>query len=214
MGRPPFQIGFPAIFREIDAHAKRLVRAALDRGSPPAWFPDLGGEIVGYLPEEALDWKRFGHTDPCTGIHLRGVPDEVLRMADGSYHIVDYKTARVPTRQDELLPQYEAQLNAYAYIAERIGYRPVTRLWLLYLEPRAGHATGGDVMRELTLSFAPVLHPIALNEGLIRDLLWQAWEVLSLPRPPAGRDGCEHCRQLRRLQELLALTDTDEEPPF
>jgi len=165
VGRPPFQFGMPGIFREIGAHAKQLVRSALDRGSLPAWFPHLGGEIVGYLPEEALDWKQFGHTNPHTGIHLRGVPDEVFRMADGSYHIVDYKTARIIQRQDELLPQYEAQLNAYAYIAERLGYRPVARLWLLYLKTRAGYSTAGD-SRELTLSFAPVLHPVALNEGL------------------------------------------------
>jgi len=201
VGKPPFQFGMPGIFWEIDSHAKQLVRAALDRGTLPPWFPKLG-EIVEYLPEEELDWKRFGYMDPQTRIHLRGVPDEVFRMSDGSYHIVDYKTARITQRRDELLPQYEAQLNAYAFIAERLGYAPVTRLWLLYLEPRTGHAVHGDP-QELTLSFAPVLHPVALDEGLIRRLLERARELLSLERPPKGREGCEHCRRLERLWELL-----------
>jgi len=44
-----------------------------------------------------------------------------------SYHIVDYKTARISDRvgraccegsQDELFPLYKAQLNAYAFIAD------------------------------------------------------------------------------------------------
>jgi hypothetical protein len=201
VGKPPFQFGMPGIFREIDSHAKQLVRSALDQGTLPSWFPKLG-EIVGYLPEEALDWKVFGYSDPHTGIHLRGVPDEVFRMADGSYHIVDYKTARITNRQDELFPQYEAQLNAYAFIAERLGYSPVTRLWLLYLEPCAGHAVRGD-SQELTLVFAPQLKPVALNEGLIRRLLERARELLSLERPPMGRDRCDHCQRLERLLELL-----------
>jgi hypothetical protein len=202
-GKLPFRIGMPGIFREIDSHVKQLVRSTLDRdGTLPPWFPNLGGEIVAYLPEEALDWWVFSHHDEETGIKLRGVPDEVFKLADGSYHIVDYKTARITDRQDELLPLYEAQLNAYAFIAQRIGYSPVTRLWLLYLEPQAGRATSAGPP-ELALSFAPVLHSIALDEGLVFKLLHRAQELLRLERPPVGRDGCEHCRQLERLMELL-----------
>jgi hypothetical protein len=203
-GKPPFQLPFPGIFREIDAHAKQLVRSALDLGSLPAWFPELG-PVVEYLPEEALDWRVFAHHDQETGIQLRGVPDEVFKLADGSYHIVDYKTARITNRQDELFPLYEVQLNAYAYIAEHRGYAPVAKLWLLYLEPQAGMAADSG---ELALRFEPVLKEVALDGERVRGLLRRAGELLGLSMPPAGREGCEHCRQLGRLLELLGG------PPF
>jgi len=205
-GKPPFQIGMPGIFREIDAHAKQLVRSALDQdGALPPWFPELG-PVVEYLPEEALDWRVFSHRDEETGIELRGVPDEVFRLTDGSYHIVDYKTARITDRQDELFPQYEAQLNAYAYIAEGRGYAPVSGLSLLYLEPQAGRAAeSGAGERELLLGFRPVLKEVALDRERVHGLLRRAKELLSLEGPPGGREGCEHCRQLGRLLELLEL---------
>jgi hypothetical protein len=202
-GKPPFQIGMPGIFREIDSHAKQLVRSALDRGGElPPWFPELGPIA---LPEEALDWRVFSHHDEATGIELRGVPDEVFRLADGSYHIVDYKTARITDRQDELFPL--AQLNAYAFIAGGKGYTPVSGLSLLYLEPKVGMGLNGE---ELILAFQAVRREVVLNQGMIRGLLQRAQELLSLEGPPAGRVGCEDCRQLGRLLELLEL----EGPPF
>jgi hypothetical protein len=206
-GKPPFQIGMPGIFREIDSHAKQLVRSALDRSSElPPWFPKLG-EIVEYLPEEALDWRIFSHHDEATDIELRGVPDEVFQLADGSYHIVDYKTARITDRQDELFPLYEAQLNAYAFIAGGKGYTPVSGLSLLYLEPKVGVGSDSD---ELTLPFEAVRREVERQPELIRGLLRRAQELLSLEGPPAGREGCEHCRQLGRLLELLEFGG----PPF
>ena len=54
---------------------------------------------------------------------------------DESYFIADHKTARFTNHQDELLPMYEVQLNGYAYIAESIGYSPITGLGLVYYEP-------------------------------------------------------------------------------
>jgi len=171
-----------------------LLKENLAAHVKPLRVPPRGGPRL-----ERLRLLRSPHGHPSAG---RPRSDKVFRMADGSYHIVDYKTVRITNRQDELFPQYEAQLNAYAFIAERLGYSPVTRLWLLYLEPRPGQA-GSTGSRELTLSFAPQLKPVALNEGLIRRLLERAQELLSLERPPMGRDGCDHCQRLERLLALL-----------
>jgi ATP-dependent exoDNAse (exonuclease V) beta subunit len=44
------------------------------------------------------------------------MPDDVFELEDSTYHIVDYKTARLTETQDELFPKYEVQINAYAYI--------------------------------------------------------------------------------------------------
>jgi len=198
-GKPPYQLSFPSIFNDIDKHTKALVRAALGRdGSPPAWFPL--GPIQEFLPEGQLHWSRFTLQDPSTGLKLRGVPDEVLRLADGSWHIVDYKTARITAGQDELLPLYEIQLNAYAWIAEGLGYKPVSGLSLLYLEPQVG-AGAGDA--GLILPFEAVHRPVALRLERIPELLRQAHGLLQLNDPPAGASGCRECRQLGRLLDLL-----------
>lgn len=199
-GNPPFQIGMPGIFREIDAHAKQLVRSALDlKGIMPSWFPQPG-EVIEHLPEEALRWQQFSCVDEETGIQLRGIPDEVFRLADGSYHIVDYKTARITNTQDELFPMYEAQLNAYAFIAEGKGYSPVSGLSLLYLEPKVGL---GSESQELSLPFEAVRREVSIDPALVRKLLRRAQEFLILTGPPAGREGCGDCRQLERLLSLL-----------
>jgi hypothetical protein len=204
-GKPPFQIHMPGIFREIDSHAKQLVRSSLDSGGLPAWFPELG-EIVEYLPQEALRWQQFSCVDEGTEIQLRGEPDEVFRLADGSYHIVDYKTARITNTQDELFPMYQAQLNAYAFIAGRKGYQPISRLSLLYLEPQVG--VGSD-SEELSLSFAAVRREVAIMPELIPGLLRQALDILNSSGLPIGHKDCENCQQLDRLFSLLIdTTDT------
>ena len=66
---------------------------------------------------------------------IRGVPDEIFHLEDGSYHIIDYKTSRYSRAQGYLYPSYEVQLNAYAYIASKIGLKPISYLTLIYLDP-------------------------------------------------------------------------------
>lgn len=79
---------------------------------------------------------------------------------------------------------YEAQLNAYATIAEGIGYSPVLGLSLVYLEPKVGIGLGAG---ELTLPFEAIKREVELRPGLVRGLLRRAKELLSLEGPPAGR---------------------------
>ena len=63
---------------------------------------------------------------------LFGKIDEVLKKKDGSYAIIDYKTARFTKHADSLHPIYKVQLNGYAMIAENIGISPIKQLVLLY----------------------------------------------------------------------------------
>jgi len=89
--RFPYQI-FPGIFSSIDAYGKSIVHGCFDRQkSPPVWLASLG-DIVGYC--EPPHYSKFSVLDENTGVVLRGTPDGILAMRDGSFVIIDYKTAK------------------------------------------------------------------------------------------------------------------------
>jgi putative RecB family exonuclease len=69
------------------------------------------------------------------GVVLRGRVDRVDREADGSLHIIDYKTGNVPTEMDWM------QLELHALALSRRLPSPVRRLSYLYLGPSVLHST-------------------------------------------------------------------------
>jgi hypothetical protein len=124
---------------------------------------------------------------------------------------VDYKTAKVTKAQGALFPQYEVQLNVYAYIAERLTQReplaPVTALSLVYLEPQTDIASDEvvDVVSGggFRLQFNVVVKPVGLRPNdLIPPLLSRARSIIDSVEP------LEHiadCQDERLLKQLLAL---------
>ena len=96
----PYQI-FPGIFSSLDAYQKKVTGLGV-----PAWLQRSGvdGEV---LP--AVTSRSFQTV--VDDVLLTGVPDEMVRLADGSLAIIDYKTARYTGNQDTLLPMYTTQLK-------------------------------------------------------------------------------------------------------
>jgi PD-(D/E)XK nuclease superfamily len=196
----PYQI-FPGIFSSIDSYEKKIVHGWFDRhAAPPPWLAPLG-EIQGYVPPP--HHSKFQIRDEQTGIVLSGVPDGILTLADGSHIIVDYKTAKFTEFQDELFPMYEAQLNAYAHIGERVWTEPVSALALVYTEPVTDDATAHDDanMSEggFQMPFSARILPVQRKPELIPELLRRAKGVLDLEGPPPGRTGCMDCQNLENL---------------
>jgi len=70
---------------------------------PPPWLSEIGG-ARGYL--NPPHYTKFSILDRRTNVVLRGTPDGILVMQDGSHLIVDYKTAKFTAHQDELFPMY------------------------------------------------------------------------------------------------------------
>ncbi|MDI6773698.1 MAG: PD-(D/E)XK nuclease family protein [bacterium] len=195
----PYQMPFPGVFNVIDAHVKATVHAHFNRhGRLPEWYPDIG-RVTDYVRDAGLlHPTRFRVTDAHAGVTLTGAPDDVFKMRDGSYHIVDYKVARLTARQDELMSVYEVQLNGYAYIAERVGFDPVSVLSLIYLDP--GAAPQPRAGKRLGLGFAATRRAVKLRPGrLIPPLLRTTGKILSRSTPPRGDASCEDCTFLRNL---------------
>ncbi len=201
--RLPFQI-FPGIFSSIDAYTKKMTRLYHARHQTLfAWLTAAG---LDGAPIAVPHHTKFRVSDLENNILLTGAPDEMLRLRDGAYAILDYKTARFTNTQDHLLSLYQIQLNAYAYIAEHAGFSPVRRLALIYFEPRTDIADSDlDALIQpdgFALRFGGNLKEIELNLNLIPPLMARARQIYDLPAPPPS-DGCKNCAAFEAIIELL-----------
>ncbi len=201
----PFQ-GFPGIFSSIDRYNKLLVQNHFRREArPPDWLAALGDVAEILAPPH---WSAFKTLHPGSGVTLRGEADVIFRLSDGSYTIVDYKTTRYNPAYRSMFRAYRAQLNAYAYIAERVGFAPVSRLALAYMEPATGDESAQQ--REMvspsgfTLEFEARLVPVDLDpERLVPPLLRRAARIYDAPKPPPGRNNCRDCEAMARLLDAF-----------
>ena len=201
----PWQ-GFPGIFSSIDRHTKQVIVSHLQReGNLPPWMADVGEAVESVDPPH---WSRFKATDDTTGVTLRGEADAVFRFEDGTCVIVDYKTSRYNPDNRSQHRVYRAQLNAYAWIAERLDFPKASRLALVYMEP----ATDPDAVNMaekvdaegFVLGFNPRVVEVALEPNrLIPPLLRQAARIHELPAAPEPRDGCRDCAALEGLMTAL-----------
>ena len=172
---------FPGIFSTLDSLTKRSVkRSFAERSRQPDWLPfaDI---------ERAVDFKQIKIPTAFGGWILSGTPDDVFQLTDGTFFIVDYKTAKYSVNQDDLLPMYRVQLNAYAYALPRQGISPISRLALLYCEPGESLDTDDD----FKLTFAINTREIPLDTSEIPKLLLRAREILSSPTPPPAHPSCK-----------------------
>ncbi len=194
----PYSI-FPGIFSTLDSFTKRCVHGVFDdTGKAPIWLQALG-DVVGYI--EPPHHNKFLMTDEKTGVVLSGAADGILKKADGSYIIVDYKTARFTEYQDHLLPMYEVQLNAYAMIAESLGMSPVLELALIYFDPTFSL---DDIMKwpreyGFDMGFEAKVLKIDQRPEIVKDLLVKAQSICQLPSPPKGIHGCKNCVAVNSL---------------
>jgi hypothetical protein len=161
--------------------------------------------VKGYARRLHYSW--FYYYDPQTQITLSGTPDDILQVADSSHHIIDYKTAVFTDRQDQLLPLYDVQLNAYAFIAQRLVEReplqPISGISLVFFEPLTGVSDPFLFKDGPRMAFRVTPKPLRLRcDQLIPPLLSQAREIFDLKRPPAH---IEDCKDQERLLHLLKL---------
>ena len=116
-----------------------------------------GNDVLVHL--DPPHWSRFKATDEATGATLRGEADAMFRLADGSCAIVDYKTSRYNPDNQSQRRVYRAQLNAYAWIARRLDFPPVSKLALIYMEPASDYGNGGRPGSGGRLRLCPGLPP-------------------------------------------------------
>jgi len=173
---------FPGIFSTLDSLTKRSTRRSFsERKCNPDWLPLVNIKRQIQIPRLKMPVVDHGNWI------LTGDPDDVFELNDGSYHVVDYKTAKFTGKQDSLLPMYNVQLNAYAYILPKYGIKPVSKLSLIYCEPNEDIDTDQD----FKLGFTSKVLEIDINPEIIIKLLKDARKILDSQAPPDGRFGCK-----------------------
>ena len=198
--RLPFQI-FPGIFSSIDSYSKKITNLCFDKHEyVPHWFDEFG-DLSSSKPIKVPHHSKFFCIDEATNITMTGVADDILECPDGSYFIIDYKTARFTNGQDALLPVYEAQLNGYAYIAERTGIAPVSGLGLIYYEPQTDLSVDAidDVLMSdgFLMGFKAKLVKVRCEpEAIVLPLLKKVREISEIDTVPIGRVGCKDCERM------------------
>ncbi len=201
----PFQ-SFPGIFSTIDRYNKLVVRKYFNRENAlPSWLGKLGPVQICIDPPH---WSKFQVLDSASGVTLRGEADGIFRMADDSYTIVDYKTSKFSNAQRAMMRSYETQLNAYAYIGERLNVSPVGKLALVYMEPLTGEEAVVDPAmvdaKGFSMCFEAMVVEVELKpEKLIPPLLARVQEVAGMEAAPAGYPGCKDCEALDGLIDTL-----------
>jgi hypothetical protein len=200
----PYQ-KFPGIFSSIDSYSKRVVHGWFDRhGRAPQWLAELG-EISGYL--DPPHHSKFFLLDEAIGIRLTGAPDAVFTRPDGSLVIGDYKTSRITDTQDKLFPMYAVQLNAYALIAQHVGWPRVDALALIYTEPGTDHSAAVAVANQrehgFALSFSAQIKHVPLHPERVVQLMHKAVALCRSDTPPASRHGCPDCARVREMIDRL-----------
>ena len=209
----PYQI-FPGIFNSIDSYTKSIVMDYVSReGKLPDWLKDIGEVNRAYKnAADAMKGKNIKSKAKFNvqykDVLLTGIPDAIYQRPNRDIVIVDYKTARYTSGQDDLLPVYEIQLNGYAYIAEKLGIKPVESLYSIYFEPpeRESHeviAKRYTTAEGFEMPFKPVVHRIRKDTKEIETLMDKAYGIYALTNPPKGRKECKDCKNVANLSNLL-----------
>lgn len=195
----PFPSRFPGIFNVLDSVSKKsVIRSLSERKKLPDWL-EIPNVVKRVEMEEIGTVEKIHNRKYLVAYHkesgwiLRGDPDVVFELKDGTLHIIDFKTARFTSRQDELFPLYEIQLNGYALLSHK---KKVSRLSLVYCEPNS------ELLDDINfhLEFTIKILDIDLNSQKIFGLLRKAREIVDMKEPPPPRPGCrETCYYIDKI---------------
>ncbi len=208
----PFHFPMPSIVSLMDSFLKRIMEAHhAERNSLPPWFSE---SILMEIPEipvrslRPIKVKRWRFSID-ENVLLSGTPDVMWELPDGKLFIADFKTAVFTPKQENMLPLYTAQLNAYAYLAYKLEGKETEYLALVYFEPQ--HKAEYDKVLKRTAA-EPALgfkcRTVAVeiwDKGKIEDICQRIVGILSSPTPPPGREGCEKCKAMKNwLEEITS----------
>jgi len=176
----------PRIFTDIDLKMKDF------------FFGKQLSEISAALPEGEVylagKWVQSqpitlpGHSLQC---YIRGIFDTVIRLSDGSYGVIDFKTSEV---KEKNVAFYSRQLRAYAYSLEhpaagKLGLSPITKLGLLVFEPSEFLQKGDQLQYIGRMAW----QECPMDEGAFLAFLDKVYTVLERPEAPEANEDCQFC---------------------
>lgn len=210
----PFRVGPAGVLSRLDKGQKIGTKGFISTyGRFPNW---LGTHIEGEIVNSEELGIKFYYVHKANGVLLTGFPDIIIRQPDGSYAIVDFKTATFTEGQESVLQSYLIQLNAYALILESWQLH-VSSLGLVFFEASTVECSnffdlqifeepepvGDDFFR---VRFNPKYVPVEVNLTAVTELLPRVRELYTMPPLLRGRDDCKNCTLFNSLIKYAIST--------
>ena len=133
--------------------------------------------------------------------YIKGRFDAVVKFDDGSYGVIDFKTA---SPSDEKAEMYGRQLQAYTFALEnpdegQLKLTPITKLGLLFFEPSgysqidiSAHSFNGRV----------VWIEVKRDDEKFSKFIQEALKLLAEESPPSPDSDCGWCRYRDTMTSL------------
>ena len=183
------QMPFPKIFNAIDGAMKAFYEGKHTSAMAP-------GVPAGTVLNSPSDWVESAPVTPpgvSTPCYIKGKFDTVLRLDDGSYAVIDFKTSDI---RGDNTAKYSRQLHAYALALEHPaggaqGLSPISKLGLLVYDPKT---FAGDGLGQAALSGKLGWLEIPRDDAAFRAYLGDVVKLLEKPDLPPASPSCRLCQ--------------------
>lgn len=184
---------FPSVFNVIDGLMKKYYENRRTEEVLPFLRPGVVKFADNWLQSKPREVRG-------SVVVLTGRLDCVVAFDDGTYALIDYKTAKV---KDIYVDFYSRQLHAYAQCLEspapgRFGLAPVTDLGLVVVEHKV------MVPDPFGFNVAVSWIPCPRNDEGFNVFLDEVVAVLENPVPPAPNPDCGYCTYRNSARQMTA----------
>lgn len=157
--------------------------------------PMIAGKVEGILqyPFQEKYWYRVPGHGNRYGFY--GKLDECLVSKANKYTPVDHKTASSDPTTRELIPAYQFQLDAYAFLLEKNAHPTTGVGHLIYFFPGHGTKLHEGFPMEITIK------TLKTDPGRVMPRLESAIALLEGPLPQPGKD-CPFCAYVDRVKKF------------
>jgi len=148
-------------------------------------------ELSSDLPEGVVESQEgFVESKPVYGldIYIKGKYDLLVKQADGTYLIVDFKLSQA---HEDKITKYQSQLWSYKYAFEHPSHgepKQITKMGLIIMYPDRTAFKNGEAY----LSFPPKWLEVTYDEVAYKSFMSSVHELLSGPIP-AESHNCKWC---------------------
>ncbi len=195
-GTPQPSMPMPGIFSAIAGRQKEFYANKRTKD----FCKDLPDGVVlyGERPVHSKTLKFDGLKNEC---HIRGRFDVVIKFDDGSYGVIDCKTA---SPSDEKAEMYGRQLQAYAFALENpengaLNLSPISKLGLIFFEPSFFEQHDHEYQ---SFRGKAVWIEVKRNDEGFVQFLQEVVSVLDKESPPDSSPDCNWCQYRTKMKNF------------
>ena len=165
-----------------------------------------------HLGEKKVESIPINGGDSEIQCYIKGRFDAVVKFDDGSYGVIDFKTA---SPSEEKAEMYGRQLQAYTYALENpaegaLRLSPITKLGLLFFEPDEFNQI--DIENQ-SFNGKLVWIEVARDDAKFIDFLRSVMKILVMESPPDSAADCNWCSYHARMKSFASAASGTVEKP-